>query len=127
MEITINQSINDDDIYVTGLNNDSRLHMFNVIKNDTTGYYFNIFKNYTIPDSIFEMDYLFDSYVVDNNDWWDNIAAKFYGTSQLWWLVCFANNIVNPYEDIYPGMIIKIFKSEYYGLIIDELKNVYKL
>jgi len=126
--ITIKQSINDsDELFVTGLSNNSRLHMFNVIKNDDTGYYFNIFKNYTMPDSLKNNTRLYNVYTVDNDDWWDNISAHWYDTSELWWLVCFTNDIVNPFEDIYPGKIIKIFNRNYFNIIMNELKETYKL
>ena len=128
MTIELTQSINyPDKFIVTGLSGDSRLVMFNVIKTDTSEYYFNIFKNYTMPDILKNSERLYDTYVVDNDDWWDNIASHWYDTTMLWWLVCFTNDIVNPFEDIYPGMIIKIFKREYYGEIVDTLKEIYKL
>jgi len=126
--ITVKQSINNpDDIFVSGLSNNSRLHMFNVIKNDDTGYYFNIFKNYTMPDSLKNNTKLYSVYTVDNDDWWDNISAHWYNTSELWWLVCFTNDIVNPFEDIYPGKILKIFNKNYFSIIMNELKEIYKL
>ena len=125
--IEIKQSINDDISYVTGLSNDSRLNMFNAIKNDESEYYFNIFKNYTMPDKLKNDDRLFDLYIVDNDDWWDNISAHWYNTTELWWLICFTNDITNPYEDIYEGMTIKIFKKDYYNIVMQSLEDIYKL
>lgn len=126
--IEVKQSINDpSDLFVTGLSNNSRLHMFDVIKNDETGYYFNIFKNYTLPDSLKNNSNLYSLYVVDNDDWWDNISAHWYNTSELWWLICFTNDVVNPFEDIYPGKILKIFDINYFNIIMNELKETYKL
>lgn len=126
--IEVRQSINDpEDVLVSGLSNNSRLYMFNVIKDDKSEYYFNIFRNYTIPSYIKENPRYFETYIVDNEDWWDNISAHWYKTSELWWLVCFTNDIVNPYEDIYPGMTIKIFRREYYGDILNAIKEVSKL
>jgi len=126
--IELKQSINnEDETFVTGLSNDSRLHMFNAIKDDKSNYYFNIFKNHTIPDIILNNPDYYNTYIIDNDDWWDNISAHWYKTSELWWLVCFTNNIINPYEDIYPGMIIKILKKEYYGDVMQKLKEISKL
>ena len=112
---------------VHGLSENSRLQMFNVIKDDNLEYYFNIFRNYTIPDHLKNDDSLYDVYIIDNDDWWDNISAHWYDTTELWWLVCFTNDIVNPFEEIYPGMIIKIFKKSYFDLIINEMKKIYAL
>jgi len=126
--IEVSQSINDKDkLIVEGLTTNSRLQMFNVIKDDTSEYYFNIFKNYSIPEYILDDTTMYDTYIVDNADWWDNISAHWYDTSELWWLICWTNEIVNPYEDIYAGQIIKIFKREYYGRIVAEMKEIYNL
>jgi len=126
--IEVSQSINDKDkLIVEGLTTNSRLQMFNVIKDDTSEYYFNIFKNYSIPEYILDDTTMYDTYIVDNADWWDNISAHWYDTSELWWLICWTNEIVNPYEDIYVGQIIKIFKREYYGRIVAEMKEIYNL
>ena len=128
MSIQINQSINDPDLLVVkGLHSDSRLQMFDVLKDNNSEYYFNIFKNYTMPDSIKDNDLYFDIYVIDNDDWWDNISAHFYDTSTLWWLICYTNDVKNPFEEIEAGQIIKIFKKEYYYEIIKQIKEVYKL
>ncbi len=125
--IEIIQSKIKNDVIVTGLQSSSRLHMFNILKNDKSEYYLNIFKNFTMPDYIKNNDNLFDIYVVDNDDWWDNISAHFYDESTLWWLICYSNDVKNPFEEIYPGMILKIYKKIYYYEIIQELKRIYKL
>ena len=126
VEVTLME--NSEDRYnVSGLSDYSRLQMFNIIKNDEYDYYFNIFKNYTMPDSLKNNDDLYDIYIVDNNDWWDNIAAYWYDNTELWWLICFTNDIVNPFEEIYPGKTIKIFRKDSYDLVVDELKRIYNL
>lgn len=37
-----------------------------------------------------------------------NIAYAYYGDSGLWGLIADANDILNPFEDLYPGMQLKI-------------------
>jgi len=128
MPINIEQSINnEDEIVVSGIREQSRLQMFNIIKDDSSNYYFNIFKNYTMPDDIKNNPNLYDIYVVENNDWWDNIAGNLYKTTELWWLICFTNDIINPFEEIYPGQMLKIFKKGHYDIIIDKFKEIYNL
>ena len=38
----------------------------------------------------------------------DLLSFASYGTVSYWWLICEANNIVDPSEDIYAGRQIKI-------------------
>lgn len=126
--IKIKQSINDPDkLIVSGLQTDSRLQMFNILKDTDNEFYLNIFKNYTLPDSISDNEDFFDTYIVDNDDWWDNMSSHFYDASTLWWVICFVNNIKNPFEEIYPGMTVRIFKKEYYNEIIKQLREIFKL
>lgn len=33
----------------------------------------------------------------------DAIAHKFYGQSQLWWIICSYNGILDPYTELVPG------------------------
>ena len=37
-----------------------------------------------------------------------NIAFKYYGDSGLWYLISEANNILNPFEELTDGQIIRI-------------------
>jgi len=46
----------------------------------------------------------------------DIISKKYYGTEELWWIICQFNGVVNPLEDLYVGLEIKIPK--YQELII---------
>lgn len=39
----------------------------------------------------------------------DLIAYKWYGSSSLWWAICWVNEIENPFE-IQPGTVLKIPK-----------------
>jgi len=38
----------------------------------------------------------------------DAISYQYYGVSDLWWVLCYINGIVNPLVDLYVGLIIKI-------------------
>ena len=45
-------------------------------------------------------------YTVRLNDMYTNISFNFYGTIDLWWLVCKMNDINNPFERLNPGTIL---------------------
>ena len=38
----------------------------------------------------------------------DVISQKFYGTPQLWWLIAFANNIIDPFTEVTAGIRLVI-------------------
>jgi hypothetical protein len=38
----------------------------------------------------------------------DLIAHKFYGDSTYWWIICVANNISDPFEQLIAGKLIKL-------------------
>ena len=38
----------------------------------------------------------------------DNLAYKFYGNVNLWWVIAYANNIKNSFEDMSPGDVLQI-------------------
>ena len=45
----------------------------------------------------------------------DLISYEAYDTTELWWLILIANNIIDPFEELYEGRIIDIPSlSEYY-------------
>jgi hypothetical protein len=111
------------ELKVDGLSDNSRLYMFNVLKNKELEYYFNIFRNYTMEDE-YKTDKYYDTYIVDNDDWWDNISAHWYDDTELWWIICIMNDIINPFEEIYPGKIIKILKKQYCYDIIEKFKKI---
>lgn len=100
----------------------ARLNLFNILretKDDT--YFLNIFRNFTMADKVKNNNVYFNIYLAEEEDWWDNIAYKYYGTERLWWLVCSMNNVVNPFEEIEPGQQIKVLKE---GFLFNVYKNI---
>lgn len=46
------------------------------------------------------------------------LSYRVYGSMDLWWLICLANNIDDPTSFIEPGVEIRIIKPEYVNDII---------
>jgi len=69
-------------------------------------YFYNILKNVIIPNDI--DDKYYEEYVVIDGDTWTNLAYKFYGQVEAWWIICVANNIFNPIIFPKAGSILKI-------------------
>ncbi len=107
------------------LSNSSQLKLFSIlddVSNNT--YYLNIFRSYITNVSSLNNNSFYELYEVDNEDFLDNISFKFYNTPQLWWVICIVNNITNPFEDIYPGKVLRILKNSYIYNILKEVRNI---
>ena len=50
---------------------------------------------------------------VEPNDTYTKISYKYYDTIDLWWLVCKMNNVVNPFEQLQTGTLLKILNKQY--------------
>jgi hypothetical protein len=103
------------------LNEYSQMRLFNVLMDhDRITRFMNVFRAFKYNSDILKDVSFYSTYEVGDNEWWDNIAYKHYGTPYLWWVLPSFNNIVNPFESLEPGTNIKILRSNYiYGLIRD--------
>jgi hypothetical protein len=61
-------------------------------------------------------------YTIQAKDTWTLISYKFYGTIELWWIVCKLNGIINPLEFPEAGTIIKILDQTYVTSILQDMK-----
>jgi len=103
------------------LNINSQLQLYNILEDDNTKKKFwNIFKAYSIQEGIDE-SVIYELYIIDNDDWWENIAYKFYRDVTVWWTIPLINNIVNPFEIPDPGEKIYILKPAYLNQLLDEV------
>lgn len=103
----------------------SQLSMFNVLYDiENNQKLLNIWKSYTIRDNIKESISYYDTYIVQNSDWWDNIAYKVYGDVSYWWTICLMNNIINPFEELKVGSQILVLKKKYLYQLLKEIKAV---
>lgn len=120
-------SLSKDFYEVTGrrLSNSSILKLFNIVMdriNETT--YLNIFNSYSINEDAINDAYFYEVYIVEENDWWENIAYKQYENPQLWWIIAMVNNINNPFEELSPGDRLKIIRKEYLYNILKEISEI---
>ncbi len=103
----------------------SRLNLYNTLK-DGDLYVSNIFKHIDFTDEIKNNNDYFNLYVSED-EWWDNISYKFYNTPLLWYIICFFNDIVNPYEEIVIGQQVKILKKSYLYEVFKIIKTTSEL
>lgn len=101
------------------LQNTSMLNMFKVLQEFSGEKYLNIWRTYNINND----DLMYSTYTVTNEDWWDSISKKKYGTEYLWWVIALYNNIVNPFEELEEGMKLRILDQTHLYEILKEIKN----
>lgn len=113
-------------IELTGIRlpTNSFLNMFNILRNHDDDIFLNVFKSYIISNDILNKDELFEIYVAEAEDWWDNISYKYYKTASLWWLVAMVNGVNNPFEDMYEGRSIKVLKRNHLYQIFKDMKDI---
>jgi len=106
------------------LANLSQLKLFSILNDTTTNEkIMNIFESYNIGDVVYNTSY-YELYDVENDDWFEDISYKYYGTINLWWLIAMFNNVINPFEYLEPGLQIKILKPIHIYQVIKEIKNI---
>ena len=115
----------DDFFDLTGhtLLNSSFLRMFNILDDDGIKF-LNIFRSYAINDSVKNDIVFYDTYEIDNKDFWENIADKVHDNINLWWVVCLINNIINPFEELEDGKNIKILRNYYVSYLMREMRDM---
>lgn len=95
-------------------------NIFNVYQDTDGFYYYNILKTVNFP---VELDSsVYQEYVTGYNDTWPIISWKFYHNVKLWWLICAANQIINPVINPTPGTVLKIINSTVARNILNNLE-----
>jgi hypothetical protein len=107
------------------LSNVSELNLFPIMYDSVEREEFlNIFRNYIINEDAKQSMVFYNTHEVDDTDWWDTIAYKYYNNQYLWWVTAYMNNVMNPFEDLEPGTNVKILKSDYIYQLLKEMMIV---
>lgn len=102
----------------------SQLKLFNILKQWDETKFLNIWKAYQLDSETYESLSYFTHHKVNETDWLDGIAKKYYGSETLWWVIALFNDIYNPFEDLEPGQTINILKEVYLYSLMKEIKNI---
>lgn len=81
----------------------------------------NLMETVKIPQNINPIYY--EIYTPTNNESFQTISYKYYGTIKLWWLICATNFIFNITEGARGGIPIKIIKPLYVQTILNQLSD----
>lgn len=110
---------NDIDDIEFKLNRKHYENIFNVYLDGDSNYYFNLLNKIKIPKDI--NDFYYNVYSAKVGDTWTSIAFNEYGDVKLWWIICLANNIINPIDMPIQGKNYKLFKRDIVDKILKEL------
>jgi len=106
------------------LGNTSQVQLFSILKDKRNNVDFiNIFKSYKLNEDL-KKSFSYDLYEVQNDDWWENISFKYYGTPDLWWIIALVNEVMNPFEHLEDGMNLYILKPAYLYQMLKEIRNI---
>jgi len=108
---------------ITGksLKNSSFLNMMNIQQDEDGEFMLNIFRNYDLNNTITNNQVYYTSYIMEDKEFSDNIAYNVYNNSEMWWLVCLMNNVINPFEYDEAGKELKILKPVYVPTVLSNI------
>ena len=103
------------------LPNSSFLNMMNIQQDEDGEFMLNIFRNYDLNKITTNDQVYYTSYIMEDKEFSDNISNNIYNDSQLWWLVCLMNDVINPFEYDEAGKELKILKSAYVPTVLSNI------
>ena len=98
-------------------------NLFKVYSGNDGNYFFNINKTLYVTGGQDMMPSVYNLYTVQYGDTWTNISYNYYGTIELWWIICKFNDILNPVLLPVEGSKIKIPTREVAETIVEAMKK----
>jgi hypothetical protein len=100
----------------------SLAHLFGVSVVDGN-YVFRSNKTVMVLGSASASSDLFDEYQFSAGDSWSSVAYKFYGSEELWWVICKFNQMSNPFLMPAVGETIRMPKMSVVNAILSSVMN----
>lgn len=97
--------------------------LFNYYKDDDGFEFFNILKRLNLNIDNYDDKEIFSEYLLKPGDTYTKISYSYYGTIELWWLVCLVNKIDNPFKKPDIGSKIYLLNSFYMMKILDGIRH----
>jgi len=95
-------------------------NIFKLYKKDNF-YFYNILKGIYLPSNLDETKVYYQ--LIATRMPWTLVSYNAYNTTDLWWLICLANNIFNPVKFPEQGTLLKIIKPTYVTQVLDEIQT----
>jgi len=102
----------------------SFLKLFPIMMDDDGEYFLNIFRSYTINDELLIDSLYFETYEVQEDDWWELISNDLYDSVNFWWVPPIANKVVNPFEELEIGTNLQILRKSVLPILIREIRDI---
>jgi len=114
---------------ITGqdISNVSQLKLFNILQDENGTIFQNIWRSYSLNEEVTEETIFYNTYEMQDDEWWENISYANYETPNLWWVLCIMNNVENPFEEVNPGQKTKILRANYLYQLIKEMEIISEL
>jgi len=97
--------------------------LFNSYKDENGFVFFNILKRLNLNIDNLSDKEVFDEYLFKPGDSYTKVSYKYYGTVELWWLICIVNKINNPFSKINPGFKLYLLKPQYTNIVLDSING----
>lgn len=94
-------------------------NIFRMYTTEKNQFFYNLLNNVNMSSDLFPNSYY--TITVTKSMPWTVISYNEYETTSLWWLICLANNIINPIEYPVPGTTLKIIYPELVKSIVNEI------
>ena len=98
-------------------------NLFNVYSGSDGKRFFNINRTLYVAGGDDMMPSIYNIYTVQYGDTWTNISYHYYGTIELWWIICKFNDIVNPVTLPMEGTKLKIPTKDVVESIVETMKK----
>lgn len=94
-------------------------NIFQIFQDKDDHYFYNLLETIHFPENL--PSGYFDTYNIRPGDTLPFISYKLYKTTNLWWAICLANNIINPTEQLETATTLKIPKVSILREIIKQI------
>ena len=109
------------DVVIKKLSAQNLENLFSVFQKADGQYFYNILKIVNFPEDIDPTLYTY--YETKPKDTWPLIAYNIYKDVRLWWIICSANQIVNPVVQPIAGSMLKILTPDIVRTILTQIKE----
>lgn len=115
------------DITGEDLANTSQLKLFNILEDENNVKLQNVWRSYSLNELVTDETVFYQTYEINDDDFWDNISYLYYDSPNLWWVLCIMNNVENPFEEIEAGQETKVLRENYLYQLIKEMEIISEL
>jgi len=96
-------------------------NIFRMYTTESNQFFYNILNSVNMSSDLYPNSYY--TIKVTKSVPWTVISYNEYATTSLWWLICLANNIINPIEYPAPGTTLKVIYPELVKIVLNEINT----